>query len=386
MRRASNLKCDFRSLTITSVIPGDFDGDAFMDLLITTKRHDSDNILDVFVNWGSSDHLNCTEETQPLFKMYGEPLALDYNKDMIIDLFGLNENQARTFWVFNDKRETPTAKPMILPKILENSKLNVPHSHAYLDLNNDFTADLFITAKDHYEVWHGLENEGFKYNDTFRTNAVNEKHLGQTLFLDIELTGTVNLIVPICFDRYCQNSTILVRIGEEFHDLRVNFKDSDNQQWGFVVPNDNLYTNTITMRGGDFNMDGYPDLLVTLSKQSGQPQTFLLENVPCPNACGKLTRKFEIQWKALAPFANGTVMGAFYDFYQDGILDVIFVEENRGKYRQVAFRNTLDYDANFVKVIVLTGLTNTRDPTKLTPLGKKKRTYGIIFHSILFLF
>ena len=102
---------------------------------------------------------------------------------------------------------------------------------------------------------------------------------------------------------------MLVRIG----DLRVKFKDSD------------------------FNMDDYSDLLVTLSKQSGQPQTFLLENVPCPNACGKLTRKFEIQWKALNPFSNGTVMGAFYDFYQDGILDVIFAEENRGNYRQSHF-------------------------------------------------
>lgn len=87
-------------------------------------------------------------------------------------------------------------------------------------------------------------------------------------------------------------------------------------------------------------------------------------------------RTFEVQWKALMPFSNGTIAGAFYDFYQDGVLDVLFVEKSGDRYRQVAFRNTLDYDANFVKVIVLTGLTNRREPDKKTPLGRKKRTYG----------
>lgn len=62
---------------------------------------------------------------------------------------------------------------------------------------------------------------------------------------------------------------------------------------------------------------------------------------------------------------------------QDGILDVIFVKkQDRGVSRPIAFRNTLDYDANFVKVMVLTGLTNPNAPTKRTPMGRKKRTYG----------
>lgn len=36
----------------------------------------------------------------------------------------------------------------------------------------------------------------------------------------------------------------------------------------------------------------------------------------------------------------------------------------------------MDYDANFVKVIVLTGLINKKNPTLHTALGRKKRTYG----------
>ena len=70
----------------------------------------------------------------------------------------------------------------------------------------------------------------------------------------------------------------------------------------------------------------------------------------------------------------------FFLLFQDGILDVIFVKQQaNGTSRPVAFRNTLDYDANFVKVMVLTGLTNKLTPSKKTTLGRKQRTYGSNF-------
>lgn len=317
-------------------------------------------------------------------QVYGEPVALDYNKDMIIDLFGLQHNNTdRTFWVFNKERLAPTVTKMIVPKhIATDSALSIPHAHAYLDLNNDFTADLFISAENHFEVWHGLEHDGFEFSKQVKLPIGQYGSVvGQTLFMDVELNGNITQVLPYCFNPTCKSSAILVHAGNEFHNLNINFKDTNNVEWGFVVPDhQQLYQRTITMRAGDFNMDGYPDLLVTLKKTAGgQPQTFFMKNVECrERMCAPLSRRFEVQWDTLAPFSNGTITGAFYDFYQDGILDVLMVERkgNSDQYRLVAFRNTLDYDANFVKVIVLTGLTNSRSPTKLTPLGHKKRTYG----------
>lgn len=320
--------------------------------------------------------------------MYGEPVALDYNKDMIIDLFGLEHNTTdRTFWVFNKDRLAPTIIKMQIPDKLKSNEnaLKIPHSHAYLDLNDDFLADLFLSTENHFEIWHGCEMEGFEFSRKIKLPiGTYSKIIGQTLFMDIELNGNISQVQPICFDDKCQNATILVHAGNEFHNLNINFVDPNNVQWGFIVPDaQQPYLNAITMHSGDFNMDGYPDLLVTLKKiTGGQPQTFFMKNVPCASrACGPLSRKFDVQWSDLAPFSNGTITGAFYDFYQDGILDVLMVERNMNvgsvdEYRLVAFRNTLDYDANFVKVIVLTGLTNSHDSTKLTPLGRKKRTYG----------
>lgn len=166
-----------------------------------------------------------------------------------------------------------------------------------------------------------------------------------------------------------------------WHNLRVNFRDSNNVQWGFVKPNGHRYTETITLRGGDFNMDGYPDLLATLQHSKGEHvQSFLLQNVACNN-CADFNRTYEVKWQALNPFYNETVMAVFYDFYQDGILDAILVDYDKNAktdkmYRTAAFKNSLDYDANFVKVMVLTGRTNSMYPISPGSLGKKKRTYG----------
>lgn len=372
----SGLTCDYENLKITSVVPGDFDGDAFMDVMITAIDKKTDK-LNVFINWGGATYMNCSSEDSPIISdLNGEPLALDYNKDMIIDLFGLTKENHRTFWIFNKGREDPTT---VIMKSNKKDEMQSPHAHAYLDLNKDFTADLFITTKEGFEIWYGYEHaEGFTYNQTIKLPLGNDDMIiGQTIFFDIELKGNMNFVIPVCFDRKCLNSTILIYAGNRFHDLQVNFKDPDNIQWGFVVPEKSQpYTSAITLRGGDFNMDGYPDLLVTLSHLYSHTQTFLLENIPCERTCGPLSRTFIVKWKALAPFMNGTVMGAFYDFYQDGILDVILTEKIGDKHKPVAFLNSLDYDSNFVKVIVLTGLKNKKNPAKLTPLGEKKCTYG----------
>lgn len=108
-----DLSCSFVH-TVSSVVPGDFDGDVFMDILVTTVE--AGGITNVYILWGGNDKLNCTDESDPFLKMMGQPLAMDYNHDWIIDLFGTNVNGSRTFWIFNSERTKPTAIPMVKPK------------------------------------------------------------------------------------------------------------------------------------------------------------------------------------------------------------------------------------------------------------------------------
>ncbi|XP_033220565.1 T-cell immunomodulatory protein isoform X3 [Belonocnema kinseyi] len=382
LRTAQNLSCPFYD-PVTSVVPGDFDGDVFMDVLVTTFNK-KDRLTYVHILWGSNGLFNCSDENYPIIKMQGQPLAIDYNHDMIIDLFGLDSENNRMFWIFNCNRTTPTAIKMKVPADHEPS-IRKPHSNAFLDFNGDFIPDLLVTTEHHFEVWFGNDSEGFyhssdihlPYNFTKGEGLTFPCHIGQSLYVDVESTGKIDLVLPLCFDILCKNSTIMIYSGD-WHDLQVNFKDSNNDLWGFIPDGGYKYTETITLRGGDFNMDGYPDLLATLrSSTTSQIRTFLLLNVPCNN-CGMFKRTFEVHWNALDLLYNKSVMAVFYDFYQDGVLDVILVtyDDVKKEYRTEAFKNSLDYDANFVKVMVLTGLTNAMYPISPGTLGKKKRTYG----------
>ncbi|EDW85423.1 uncharacterized protein Dwil_GK10513 [Drosophila willistoni] len=371
---------------IVSVVPGDFDGDALMDVLVNIRNEKKDkDIYDVYINWGNTTELICA--TKPLFSTKGEVMALDFNRDMIIDLYGLDATQQaekRSFWIFNGTRDAFTlvdqAAPTSFPK---STSISIPNANAYLDLNGDYLADLFVQNKAAYEIWYGTNdnNFGYQYTIKYQPIGVNDYTVGQAVFMDFELRGVQNIVVPFCIPFNCINSTIMVHDGVDFRDVHVIFKDPQGVSWTFVPPvADDVYLRTITARSGDFNLDGYPDLLVTLQPTNmAKPvmQTFLLENVPCTTCNKPLTRTFEVRWKALAPMGNNTVAGAFYDFYQDGVLDVILIQKNEnGNYRPLAFRNTLDYDANFVKVIVLTGLDNKQNPERRTALGRKQRTYG----------
>jgi len=380
LQPAPNLNCSFKN-HVTSVVPGDFDGDVFMDVLVTT--HDFGQKLTLaHILWGGSGHLDCNNKSNLLIEMRTQPLALDYNQDMIIDLFGVDKQNRRVFWIFHENRTIEVLEVLDSPKSSE--LVRHPHSNAFLDLNNDFLPDLVITTrKISFEIWLGTK-QGFEfsheiylpYNMSFDKNFQGE--IGQTLYLDVELTGKMALLLPLCFDAACTNSTIMMHLNNKWHNLRVNFLDPNKVLWGFVKPNGQRYTDTITLHGGDFNMDGYPDLLATLQYPATKhTQSFLLQNVLCNN-CDGFNRTFDVKWQALNPFYNNTAMAVFYDFYQDGILDVILVEHDKASktYTTAAFKNSLDYDANFIKVMVLTGRTNSMYPISPGSLGKKKRTYG----------
>lgn len=378
LRPKLDLNCSFND-HVTSVVPGDFDGDVFMDILVTTFNREK-KLTYAHILWGGNGHLNCSDEWNPLIEMRDQPLAVDYNQDMIIDLFGVDRHGKRMFWIFNENRTTPQTVEMLKDNSIPLEPMRNPHSNAFLDLNSDFLPDLVVTTKKSFEIWLGKE-QGFEfshqidlpYNISVDKNFKGE--FGQTLYLDVELTGKMALLLPLCFDESCTNCTIMMYLNG-WHNLRVNFRDPNNMLWGFVKPNGHRYTETITLRGGDFNMDGYPDLLATL-QSTKQAQSFLLQNVACDN-CAGFNRTFDVKWQALNPFYNETAMAVFYDFYQDGILDVILVEfdKTNNVYRTAAFKNSLDYDANFVKVMVLTGRTNSMYPISPGSLGKKKRTYG----------
>lgn len=132
------LACTFTDRIITSVVPGDFDGDAFMDVLVTTvyKGPEPKESLKthtwVYILWGRADHLNCSVHDDPVVKMLGQPLAIDYNQDMIVDLFGSDIDKTRMFWVFNNTRNPPEKIKMGDNNHSPRADIKRPHANAFI--------------------------------------------------------------------------------------------------------------------------------------------------------------------------------------------------------------------------------------------------------------
>lgn len=351
--------CTYKSLNIRNVVPGDFDGNGAMDVMIVSFNASVSRFYQVFILWGNLKEmtLKCGSEDTPLLSLSGQPLVMDYNGDMIPDLFGEDENKNRTFWVFGPKRGPPQAVPIIKGNL---ANLTLPSSNAFIDLNDDLAADLWVTAKGQYEVWVKSGND-FEQNIIARPPNVSIV-TGQTSFADVNLDGEVEALIPICKDLTCSQSAVYIYSygPDKWIELDVSFKDPSDNIWRY--PSQSLpgyrYTDTITLRIGDYNLDGYPDFLVTLINSNDTPRVILMENAKCETACSTYPRKFIPKWNLFEEFGD-TVLGTFCDFQEDGTLDVLLVrKDSDGKYQLGVYKDPTEYDAVFVKVRTLLMLLN----------------------------
>ncbi|XP_055504359.1 T-cell immunomodulatory protein [Leucoraja erinacea] len=362
-------------LVITSVVPGDYDGDSQMDVLLTLNS--TRNMTGV-VFWGNNQTLDPKVFTILSQSFLDEPLVLDFNGDMIPDIFGTVRGNLR---------------PQICSMIGRNqtwftaldsvNKMYVPHSHAFIDLNKDFTADLFLTTMDaneiRFEIWENKDGNFSKSLDPYVTKKPpNAKKIGQSTFADFDGDGQQDHLLPVCMDDSCHESAIYRTVpgSDKWIPILSNLKNGDTI-WGFTSrePTDLLpYPFPISIHIGDYNMDGFPDALAILKNTSGSnKQAFLLENVPCSDAsCQSVGRMFRVLWDLtdLNRIKNA-VVATFFDIYEDGILDVLVLNENKANSELTihALRNNFDADAYFVKVIVLSGLCSSDCPRKVTPFG-----------------
>ena len=107
----------------------------------------------------------------------GQPLVLDANADLKLDLYSTYED-TRTFWV-NDG-QTFHMEPQ---GTSDTSPISDPNSNAFVDLNGDCISDLVVTSiknnVSQFEFWLN-ENGGFKLDKVFKA-AVGA---GQVTFAD----------------------------------------------------------------------------------------------------------------------------------------------------------------------------------------------------------
>lgn len=359
--RSTVFACTFERRSIVGIFPGDFDGSGSMDLLILTKFFEDEEEFEVYIAWGSLTSIECPTTTEPLFKMHGQPLVLDYNNDFISDLFGLDSKKKRTFWIFGTNRTVAAVISMNTEG--EEAPLRIPHSHGFVDLDGDMAADLLLTGQRSFELW-SFNDSNFQLTRTIDLPAGNKAAVvGQSVFIDVNFDGTIDHLVPVCIDASCLNSTFYVYADDKWLIMECDLRQPDHSDKNWVfhppVPRSHFYLDVMTPRAGDFNLDGYPDLLMTLmnSRSSSRRPEFravLLANEPCGDCT--LGRRLVPNWDVLSDWnTTNSAMAAFYDVQENGMLDVLLAHEVEGQTRLAAYKTTLDYDANFIKVLVLTG-------------------------------
>ncbi|XP_070773068.1 T-cell immunomodulatory protein [Enoplosus armatus] len=352
-----------RDTVITSVVPGDYDGDSQMDVLLTAQTNS--NLTSVFIFWGHNQTLDMSGWLRLNKTFRDQPLVMDFNGDMIPDIFGATDPKS-TEVCYLAKRIPACWNALSTPV-----NMRIPHSNAFIDLNKDFTADLFLTTVGpKFETWIS-KNGNFTRVEVMPAEP-SFSIVGQSSFADFDGNGYQDHLLPVCLDEACRRSGIyLAKSGsKEWVPVLSDFQRRETV-WSFVPGKPGQ---PLALHIGDYNLDGFPDALAVLRNTSGSgQQAFLLENVPCNNPdCHSVGRMFHIHWDQsdLGAIQNA-VMATFFDIYEDGILDMLVLSQAEGKKDLIihALKNNFEADAYFVKVMVLSGLCSNDCPEDVKPFG-----------------
>ncbi|XP_028433109.1 T-cell immunomodulatory protein isoform X2 [Perca flavescens] len=352
-------------MVITSVVPGDYDGDSQMDVLLTAQIQKSKSTT-VLIFWGNNQTLDMSGWLRLNKTFTDQPLVMDFNGDMIPDIFGVVNPP------FTEVCYLTNRIPVWRNALSSSVEMRVPHSNAFIDLNKDFTADLFLTTKGpRFEFWISKDGN-FTRSEVMPAEPPPDTTVGQSSFVDFDGDGDQEHLLPVCLDAACLRSVIyLAKSGSKEWITVLSDFQWKGTVWSFVPEKP---SQPLALHFGDYNLDGFPDALVVLRNTSGGgQQAFLLENVPCSNAsCQSVGRMFHIHWDQsdLGAIQNA-IMATFFDIYEDGILDMLVLSQAEGKNDLIihALKNNFEADAYFVKVMVLSGLCFNDCPEDVKPFG-----------------
>ena len=302
-----------------------------MDLLLTLRIGDDDDDdaaedghqLHGVILWGDHDdgrhELLCLEDQPEAWRkdihLISEPLVFDYNYDYVADLMFVDGNGTRTVLVFSPDRAATPEK--IHLDSLHSDHLKAQHSNAFVDLNSDGEADVLLTTQSGLELFYRASGALVYHSHVSWPPGIGngsnscpvDQCVGQAVFTDFDLNGQLDLILPVCFDISCKNSSMYLIPVDELGAARTwrwQPMSIDLGRLTFLLPQPSESgLRLLSPRVGDIDLDGFPDLLMPLyNHTSAAPETHLLLNTPCGAfaACQPFWRQFQLR----PSFTQGT--------------------------------------------------------------------------------
>ncbi|TIB81269.1 hypothetical protein E3Q22_01297 [Wallemia mellicola] len=388
---------------ISTLVATDIDHDGKLDVMAVGEGRTTTEIqLYLFHGDGNGGfdspvQLPNISYTQPTFfdaqgRLSNDFLAYRYDAGTKDDQLSLYSNtlddRDQPYDIMEPNFDTSTGTPC---------KMSQTHSNAFIDLNGDCLADLFLVCSGHepsYQIW--LNNPA---NDNFVLHSQNSlpKGTGMISFADFDRDGTIDMIFPTCesttrdglgkscsinvvfnkqiplcvdsrsFEALLHPSLISGGGGECRSPSELCVADDKfeyNQEKRLKIPIEQLTQNSnlrlkmvdhslqpglpLSLKIGDYNLDGFPDILCLLSDGS-TTRGAILDNV-LVNKTRSLTLRDESKTTILKDIKDVRA-ASWIDIDEDGSLDIMLQRLN-----SVTFiKNNIANDAFFIKTLMLNG-------------------------------
>lgn len=330
---------------IISLIPGDFHGNTWMDLVVVTKV---DDYFHIYLVRGNQTNFRCSMLNKRKFKSKVQPLMLDINGDSVSDLLAEKDGK-RMVWL--GSLNESLSKAIDFP----GDEPLVNRANAFIDINGDGVADIILHTSSMIEYWFANHDDTYGnvhptkgFIPSWNVTIPNEcKIIGESTFVDIDSDHTIEHLLPVVRSNFSQilmlNKTDraswipLKIIPPENSTLSLNFTNILTKN-GIEIPS--------MLRAGDFDSDGFTDFVATMEDaDSNEAKVVFLMN----QAGSFGLREFKMV-PILNPSLNVTV-ASFLDVGEDGKLDLIYSHLNDTKLTIDIIRNS-EEDANFLKVLI----------------------------------
>ncbi|EGG09668.1 uncharacterized protein MELLADRAFT_95111 [Melampsora larici-populina 98AG31] len=422
---------------ITNIILTDINYDGRLDVLVMGSHNPSgaaNQVLKMEVCYGL-DGQNFAAAIPLPSSLLPHPLAIDSQGTMKVDLLGLPSSLPSVFKLWrNQANAQNTTTPFDIVDLPFNGELNCnlpnPHSNSFIDLDGDCLADIFLTCEDSlgqqtYQIWINHHSQGFSLS----REGLLPKGTKHITFADVDRDGTIDMIfatcpdddhcsihvaynqqIPLCkshptsTDSNCRDPQNLCTADPKFE---FSFESSESAFSSLPIDqlfpeftlvtkissDDFLGTSPVSIQTGDFDLDGFPDLLIMItqhgpdSSRSATPQ--LLRSIPCSlTTCtsaevSSSRRTFEAMVDHMNPLTS--IQDAksvfFMDIDEDGTLDLVVQRAGKSLVptsRSVTFiKNNFFNDAFFLKAMLLNGACETWCPSR--DGQPRYRPYGVNF-------
>eukprot|EP01095_Lingulamoeba_sp_RSL-Kostka_P005985 TRINITY_DN1839_c0_g1_i1.p1 TRINITY_DN1839_c0_g1~~TRINITY_DN1839_c0_g1_i1.p1 ORF type:complete len:721 (+),score=272.83 TRINITY_DN1839_c0_g1_i1:146-2308(+) len=410
--------------TVANVAPGDYNWDGKLDIAVTTVKEKGVS-YEVRVFYGGHDEFI---GNNAVATVGSELLMFDYNGDLVPDFFGLSESGERYYYVNNGTGYFEGQKQTLEGTTL--NELHVPTSNAFVDLNGDCLADLVvISRKNASDATSDIENSNYKeqYEEqgyvqyleiwinklkkgnyfSFNKQYALPPGTRQFTFSDFNQDGTNDILFPVCYPESTCSTENSIHIiynsqqqmcsgitgtgsscyspgnlcsGNKNFTFPADFTVDSNKGNADIVivdvPTPFLINDVVplTLRAGDYNIDGYPDILIPIYDESKETSFIQLwKNIECDddicntNTTSNHRRSFKLQTDGTDVLSSGNFedafVGAFVDLDELGKLDIIVLtyeglQKNpptNPSFGVLTVYNNYDNNAFFLKALGLNG-------------------------------